>query len=65
MELIGEMKKYRLDMGVSKEKRTGNGETLRHVYSGVQQGRAKVGSYVVKELAVCNKERKCISERWY
>ena len=51
-------------LGVSEERRTGNGETLRLVYSGVQQGRAKVASYVVDELAVCNKERNCISERW-
>ena len=70
MELIEEMKKYRLDvLGVSEGKMRGNGmktvDGMTCVYSGVQQGRAKAGVaiYMVEELAMCIKEWKCINER--
>ena len=70
LELIGEMKRYRLDvLGVSEGKMRGNGmktvEGVTCVYSGVQEGRAKAGVaiYMAEELAVYIKEWKCISER--
>ena len=70
IELIEEMKKYRLDvLGVSEGKMRGNGmktvDGMTCVYSGVQQGRAKAGVaiYMVEELAMCIKEWKCINER--
>ena len=68
LELIGEMKRYRLDvLGVSEGKMRGNGmktvEGVTCVYSGVQEGRAKTGVaiYMTEELAVYIKEWKCIS----
>ena len=70
LELIAEMKRYRLDvLGVSEGKMRGNGmktvEGVTCVYSGVQEGRAKAGVaiYMAEELAVHIKEWKCISER--
>ena len=70
LELIGEMKRYRLDvLGVSEGKMRGNGmktvEGVTCVYSGVQEGRAKPGVAIdmAEELAVYIKEWKCISER--
>ncbi len=57
LELIGEMKRYRLDvLGVSEGKIRGNGtksvEGVTCVYSGVQEGRAKAGVaiYVTEEI---------------
>ena len=70
LELIGEMKRYSLDVvGVSEGKMRGNGmktvEGVNCVYSGVQEGRAKPGVaiYMAEKLAVYIKEWKCISER--
>ena len=67
LELIGEMKRYRLDvLGVSEGKIRGNGmktvESVTCVYSGVQEGRAKAGIaiYMVEELSVYVKEWKCM-----
>ena len=72
MELIEEMKKYKLNvLGVSEGKMRGNGmktvDGMTCVYSGVQQGRAKAGVaiYMVEELAMCIKEWKCINERMH
>ena len=70
VELVEEMKKYRLEMlGVSEAKVRGNGEKaigdVRCVFLGIQDGRARAGVAILlsERLGRCLREWECVNER--